>query len=89
MNRLIVTALALCFAVVSSVALGEGGAQLSPKELFEARCGACHPTDKAVALPKDAKVIEANIKKMQAKRPDVITNAEAKIVVEYLLSLGK
>jgi len=90
MNRWILMILAMGFALVSSGALAADAAKtMSPKELFEARCGACHPIDKPLALPKDKKVIEDTIRRMQAKKPDVITDAEAKVVVEYLLSLGK
>ena len=62
-------------------------AEESPvKALLEAKCGACHPSEKTFGAPMDRTILERTIKRMQAKKPGFISEEEAESIVGYLLT---
>lgn len=80
-------------AVVLSVALlvagfaGAGAAAGKGKELFEGKCGLCHPLDRALSQTKDREGWTKTVKRMRESNGCRITDAEAEEIVGYLASV--
>jgi cytochrome c5 len=59
-------------------------AYLLAKNTFEAKCSACHPTDKPLGKSKSAAEWQSTVQRMSAKKPGHIAEAEAADIAAYL-----
>ncbi|TAL18790.1 cytochrome c [bacterium] len=86
MKKFLIPAFVLGLAFVFTGALA---AELDPaKKLFEEKCGNCHPTEKSAAVSKDPKILADTVKLMMSKKVGFISDADAKIITDYLLKIG-
>lgn len=76
-----------CFLSAFSFAIAADGAGTDAKKLFEAKCGLCHPAEKPLSLTKDVAGWTATVKRMQAKNPGNISDAEADAIIKYLAAV--
>lgn len=76
-------------ALTAAVVLAAGAALASdaPKETFEARCSVCHGIDRPLNATKDRAGWEATVKRMQARAAGMISDDDAKQIIDYLASL--
>lgn len=76
--------------VVAGMLLATAGAAFSaekkidPKELFETKCGSCHSADRPKSVRRSAQDWEATVMRMKDDHGCDITNAEAKMIIDYL-----
>ena len=54
------------------------------KATFEQKCSTCHTVDRATSRQETREAWTALVKKMQAKQPGVISDAEATKIVDFL-----
>jgi mono/diheme cytochrome c family protein len=54
------------------------------KTLFEAKCSVCHGLDRATSLPGTKEDWTSIVKKMQGKKADWISDADASKIIDYL-----
>jgi mono/diheme cytochrome c family protein len=57
---------------------------LLTKNTFEAKCSACHPTDRPLGQSKSAADWLATVQRMSAKRAGHLTEAEVAGIAAYL-----
>jgi len=90
MKRFLVSVAAIVFLFVLSVPVCVNGqakeaVKTDPaKELFEKKCSACHKTDRATSKKKTQKEWETTVMRMINARGAQISDAEAKIIIDYL-----
>ena len=71
---------------LGSVPVQAAGKNNAPEQLFQAKCSACHSVEIALHMKKDRKGWEDTVKLMQKKRPNFISDQDAKMIVDYLVS---
>ena len=54
------------------------------KTLFEAKCSVCHSLDRATSLTGTKENWTSIVKKMQGKKADWISDADASKIIDYL-----
>ena len=54
------------------------------KTLFEAKCSVCHGLDRATSLTGTKETWTSIVKKMQGKKADWISDADASKIIDYL-----
>jgi hypothetical protein len=86
MKRLLISALVFGLTLVFGSALA--AETDAAKKLFEDKCGSCHPTEKSAAVSKDPKILADTVKLMMSKKAGFISDADAKIITDYLLRTG-
>lgn len=76
-------------ALTAVVVLAAGAALAAPaaKETFEARCSVCHGIDRSLSAAKDRSGWEATVKRMQARAAGMISDDDAKQIIDYLAGL--
>jgi len=84
MKRAMAVVLAGIF-LVAGIAM-TGGAEEKGKELFEKKCGVCHPLDRALSKSKDREGWAKTVTRMKETNGCAITDAEADAIVDYLAS---
>jgi len=72
--------------LVASGAIASEGNEAA-KELFEAKCSACHATSRPLGKNKDRAGWEQTVKRMQGKRSGHISDAEAETIINYLAEI--
>ena len=75
--------LAAGFITVSVITAADTDA----KTLFEKRCSLCHPTSRPLSKTKSGEQWRQTVTRMQTHAGGKISDAEAKIIVEYLTEI--
>jgi mono/diheme cytochrome c family protein len=78
----LIPAVLLCAGVLSGPRVA--GAAEDGKTLFNQKCGACHSTRVATSRKETKETWAAVVKAMQAKKDNWISDAQARMIVEYL-----
>lgn len=71
-------------ATVSAAERAQIVAYLLTKNIFEARCSACHGTDRPLGKSKSAADWLATVQRMSGKKPGHISESEAADIAAYL-----
>lgn len=71
-------------AEVTRVEKGQVVAYLLTKNVFEAKCSACHGTDRPLGKSKSAADWLATVQRMSGKRPEHLAEAEVTDIAAYL-----
>ncbi len=80
---IIITA-AMIMASVSAAAAENNS--MAGGKLFHAKCSLCHSDEIPLNMKKDQKGWEETVKLMQQKKPNFISDQEAKIIINFLLA---
>ncbi len=82
MKRAVAVALSGIFLVAGFAVTGV--AKEKGEELFEKKCGICHPLSRALSKSKDREGWEKTVRRMKEVNGCPITDEEAEAVVGYL-----
>jgi cytochrome c5 len=81
-SRIVLSTLtAIGLAVATGPAAGE---EVSPQDLFETKCSACHATSRPLSKNKDRAGWEQTVQRMQGKRAGHLSDAEVETIIDYL-----
>ncbi len=84
MKRIVIVILMAAMIMVSIPATA-GNNTGAVEKLFHAKCSVCHSDKIPLNMKKDQKGWEETVKLMQQKRPNFISDQEAKTIVNFLI----
>jgi cytochrome c2 len=58
---------------------------LAALSAFETRCSSCHDLERPLAAVKNPEQWQATVQRMAARKPGLLTDADAEAIVQYLL----
>lgn len=72
--------------IMASVSAAAENNTVAGGNLFHAKCSLCHSDEIPLNMKKDQKGWEETVKLMQQKKPNFISDQEAKIIINFLLA---
>ena len=86
MKKITLIVLAAALITLGAMHAKAAGKNDAPEQLFKAKCSACHSDEIALHMNKDRKGWEDTVKLMQKKKPNFISDQDARIIVDFLVS---